>query len=119
MTLSTAARPRRVWDLVLSIVLLLLLAVLGAVASFFAVFLVFVSDSCGSSSTCDTGRMGLGFVVAFIGVWVPFLPVLVLTIVQLVRRRIAFWLPLVGAALVVAIWAEGAVLAVVSLRPSP
>lgn len=95
-----AARRVRVWDLVLTILLLLLLALFAAAASYFAVFLAFASDGCGGG-TCDEGLLNLGFWFAVISPWVLLVIAFVVGIVLLVLRRLAFWVPLTAAALIV------------------
>jgi uncharacterized BrkB/YihY/UPF0761 family membrane protein len=101
-----AAHPVRVWDLVLTIVLLLALAVFAAVASYFAVFLAFASDGCGGGR-CDEALLNLGFWFAVISPWVLLVIGLVTAIVLLVLRRIAFWVPLTAAAVIVACFFVG------------
>ncbi len=103
-------RPRRVWDLVLTILLLVVYLGVTAIGSFLGVFLAFASDSCGASSVCNVDQIGTGMTVAVYGVWAPVLIVLIVAIVLLVRRRLAFWVPLVGIALTIAIVVLGGAL---------
>ncbi|WP_219814155.1 DUF6264 family protein [Rathayibacter sp. AY1C1] len=91
-------RPVRVWDLVLTIVLILVASAVTLLLSFFGLFFAMASDSCGGSNACDIGLIEGGMVLAAGGVWVPFLAALVVSIVLLVRRRIAFWVPVAGLA---------------------
>ncbi|WP_285115233.1 hypothetical protein [Leifsonia sp. fls2-241-R2A-40a] len=105
-------RPVIVWDLVTSIILLVLAVVVAAVLTFAAVFLVFASDPCGGSTVCDTGRMGAGFFVALLGPGAVTLVAIVAAIVLLVRRRVSFWVPLAGILLSAGMWAAGAALVV-------
>ncbi|GLI26262.1 hypothetical protein ARHIZOSPH14_05040 [Agromyces rhizosphaerae] len=100
-------RPVRVWDLLLSIVLLLLLvgvAITGAlVGSLFALN----APSCVNGS-CDLFDVGLG-----IAIWGPIVVGvlgLAATVILLALRRRAFWVPLVGIALVaVVVFVGGAI----------
>lgn len=111
VSVAPARRPVIVWDLVLTIVLLVLMAGLGFVLFFFSFFLAFASDSCGASSTCDTDLIATGMIVAMIvpiGVGVL---ALVAAIVVLVLKRIAFWIPIVGMALMVGGFVLGAAIA--------
>jgi hypothetical protein len=101
-------RPVRVWDLALSVVLLVLTAGLGLLLVVLAPFLVMASDPCGSGARCDYGRMGLGFGVALIGPLIVMLAGIVGTILLLVFRRLAFWAPLVTSALSAGVFAIGA-----------
>jgi hypothetical protein len=58
-------------------------------------FIAFVSDSCGSSSTCDDGRIAAGMMIP-LGVSALFF---LISLVQTIRRvranRSAWWVPLV------------------------
>ena len=105
-------RPRRTWDLVLSIVLLVLSLGLGLVLFTIAPFLVMASDSCGASTVCDSGQIGAGFLVAWIGPAVVILLGIVATIVLLVVRRLAFWVPLAASLLAVGVFVLGAAIVV-------
>lgn len=121
MTVSVAPAKRRVivWDLVVTIVLLLLMAALGFVLFFFSFFLAFASDSCGASSTCDTNLIATGMLVAMIlpiGVGVL---ALIAAIIVLVLKRIAFWIPIAGMLLMVGAFALGAAIATSGVQPSP
>ncbi|WP_219812142.1 MULTISPECIES: DUF6264 family protein [unclassified Rathayibacter] len=91
-------RPVRIWDLVLTIVLILVASAVTLLLSFFGLFFAMASDSCGGSNACDIGLIEGGMVLAAGGVWVPFVAALVISIVLLVRRRIAFWVPVAGLA---------------------
>ena len=101
-------RPVIVWDLVLTIVLLVLMVGAALLASFLSFFLAFASDSCGASATCDTDRIAAGMLVAMIGPLLVALLVLVAAIIVLVLKRIAFWIPIVGIMLVIGVFAGGA-----------
>ncbi len=105
-------RPVIVWDLVLTIVLLVLLVGVALLASFFSFFLAFASDPCGASVTCDTDRMALGMLIAMIGPLAVGLVTLIAAIVVLVLKRIAFWIPIVGIVLVIAIFFGGAAITI-------
>ena len=101
-----------VWDLVTSVVLLVVSIVVAAALTFAAAFLVFASDPCGGSTVCDTNRMGVGFFVAFIGPAAVTVVALIAAIVLLVRRRVSFWVPIVGILLAAAVWVAGAALVI-------
>ena len=92
--------PAKVWDVVLTIVLLVGDLVLAAVASFSAVFLVMASDPCGSLD-CSTELITLGWLLGMVLPWVVLISTIAVSIVLLVKRRLAFWVPLAGAALIV------------------
>ena len=93
--ISATPRPRRTWDLILTIVLLIAYLLGTLVASFSAFFLAFAGDSCGASSVCDYDQMSTGMMVALVGVWVP----------------------VVGGALTIAITIVGWVIATTAVRP--
>lgn len=113
--IETSAPPRRpviVWDLVLTIVLLVVMIGLALIASFFSFFLAFAGDSCGASVECDTARMGAGMLIAMIGPLAAALLALIAAVVVLVLKRIAFWIPIVGIVLVIGVFVGGAALTV-------
>ena len=112
-TAAVPVRPAlRTWDLVLSIALLLLSAGLGLLLVVLAPFLVMASDPCGSGTQCDYDEMGLGFGVAVVGPLLVILAGILTTILLLVFRRIAFWVPLVTSAVAVGVFVLGAALIV-------
>jgi uncharacterized BrkB/YihY/UPF0761 family membrane protein len=97
-------RPaRRGWDLALTIVLLVLLPLVAIAGSYAGFFLAFASDACGAAR-CDFGVMNFGLWFAVIAPWVVLLLTVVAAIVRLVRHRVTFWVPLVGAVLITATW---------------
>lgn len=111
--IETSAPPRRpviVWDLVPTIVLLVVMVGLALLASFFSFFLAFAGDSCGASVTCDTDRIAAGMLVAMIGPLAVALLALIAAVVVLVLKRIAFWIPILGIVLVVGVFVGGAAL---------
>jgi hypothetical protein len=105
----------RTWDVVLTIVLLVLLPLAALAASYAGLFLAFAADACGSH-TCNTDLMNVGLWSAVIAPWAVLLAAVVVSIVLLVKRRLAFWVPLAGMALMTAFWFVSA--AIVSLGVS-
>jgi hypothetical protein len=117
-TEAPGRRPVIVWDLVLTIVLLVLMVGGGLLLAVFAfLLLAFGGDSCGASSTCDYDVMTTGAFTAVGGVILVGLVALVGAVVLLVLRRIAFWVPLVGIALMVAAFWIGASISSSGVRP--
>lgn len=113
--IETSAAPKRpviVWDLVLTIGLLVLMVGTALVAFFLSFFLAFAGDPCGSGITCDYDRMGTGMLVAMIGPLAVGLLALVAAIVVLALKRIAFWIPLVGIVLIIGVFVGGAALTI-------
>ncbi|MCD2441121.1 DUF6264 family protein [Agromyces sp. SYSU K20354] len=111
---NPAAAPTKrsvvVWDLVLTIVLLVLMVGAALVASFLSFFLAFASDSCGASAVCDYDRIATGMLVAMIGPLVVGLVALIAAAIVLVLKRIAFWIPIAGIVLVAAVFLAGVAL---------
>lgn len=100
----------RTWDLVVTIILLVLNGVLAAIMSFFGFFLAMAGDSCGARD-CDSDLIATGLMVAVGLPWLVLIVVAVLAIVLLVTRRLAFWVPLVGAVFIIGSWFVGALIA--------
>lgn len=93
----TGPRDRNVADLVVTIVGFAITAVLGLGASFLGLMLVMASDSCGTSSDCSTGLIGVGVLIAVSAPWVCWVPALIVAIVRQTRRRLTWWLPVLAA----------------------
>jgi len=108
---SPARRPPIVWDIVVTIILLVLLGILTFFISLFGFFLVMASDPCGAVTQCNTELIGMGVLVAVSLPWVVLIAAAVVSIVLLVKRRIAFWVPLAASPLVIASWFVGAAIA--------
>ncbi len=104
-------RERRTWDLVLGLALGVVALAAAVLLGLLGLFLVFVSDPCGSSVVCDGGRLTVGVVVATAGPGVVAVATLVLLAVRLLRRRLAWWVPAAGIVLEGGVWALGAALA--------
>lgn len=92
--------PVKAWDVALTVILLIGDLGIAAVASFMAVFLVMASDPCGVRA-CSTELITLGWLLGMGLPWLVLIVVATISIVRLVRRRLAFWVPLVGAAAIV------------------
>lgn len=109
-TLQPERAPRRgvrVWDVALTVGLLVLLTLFSLAASYAGSFLALASDSC-SAATCDYGLLNAGLWFGVLSPWGVLLLAVVLAVVLLVKHRVAFWVPLAGAALMVALWFVGA-----------
>jgi uncharacterized BrkB/YihY/UPF0761 family membrane protein len=103
MTSTDALSPKKpliVWDMVLTISLLVLGLGIAVALSFFSVFLVFASDGCGSGSTpCNSDAISIGVLVAAVAPLALFALAAVFAIVRIVKRRVAFWVAIVGTLL--------------------
>ncbi|MGR2752558.1 hypothetical protein [Agromyces arachidis] len=117
-TAAPARRPVIVWDLVLTIALLVVMVAGGLALALFAfLLLAFGGDSCGASSTCDYDVMTNGAFAAIGGVVLAGVAALVGAIVLLVLRRLAFWVPLAGIVLMIAAFWIGATISGSGVRP--
>lgn len=103
MTTAAAPRQRKTWDLVLTIVLLVVYLGWSLLCAFAGALLAMAGDSCGASSTCDYDVLATAFLVGSFGPVALALPVLIVAIVLVVRKRIAFWVPIVGCVLALGI----------------
>jgi hypothetical protein len=118
MTTSPAAippstvRPRRTWDVVLSIVLLVLAFGLGVLLFLIAPLMFMASDPCGASVACDSGQIAAGVMLAWIGPAVVTVAGLITTVILLATGRLAFWVPLAASAVAIGIFLLGAAIAV-------
>lgn len=101
-----AVRKGKAWDVALTIVLLVLLPLAALAVSTLSYFLAMASDMC-IAGTCDMGVLNTGVWFAIISPWVILVLTLVVAIIRLVRHRLAFWVPLTGAALMVAMFFVG------------
>ncbi|WP_307219062.1 DUF6264 family protein [Microbacterium sp. SORGH_AS_0888] len=104
---SDPPRRRRVWDLVLTLLLLLVATGAAGLSSVLALYIVLLSDGC-STVNCDYGQLNLGLWIALSGPWAVWAVAVVVSIALLVRRRLAFWMPIVGVAAIVGVWFLGA-----------
>jgi uncharacterized membrane protein YqaE (UPF0057 family) len=110
-------RQRKTWDTILSIVLLVFFLGWVVLCAFAGVLIAFAGDSCGASSECNYDQIGAAFMVGTIGPVVVGVLVLVVTIVQLLRKRIAFYLPVIGALLAAGVVAAAFWLATSAVVP--
>jgi membrane protein YdbS with pleckstrin-like domain len=93
-------RPVRVWDVVVTLVLLVLSVIFAALASYFGAFLAMASDGC-FDDRCNDGLLTFGVYFAMLSPWVWLLLSIGAAIALLVTRRLAFWVPLAGVGLTV------------------
>lgn len=110
-------RPLRVWDIVLTIVLLLGVAAVTLIASIFGLYLAMAADSCGVRE-CDTNLIAVGMLVAAVMPWVLLGLAVIGSIVLLTLRRLAFWVPLVAGVLIIVAFFVGGGLATAGVPPA-
>jgi hypothetical protein len=108
----TPSAPRRegpaTWDVVATVVELVVLALGGLLMSFAGVFLVMASDSCGAAGTqCSSGVILLGVAIAVVAPWIALLGMGTWAIVRLVQGRSGWWVPLLAVPLAALIFAIG------------
>ena len=101
------ARTVAVWDLVLTIALLLFVLLAAGIAGAAGIFLVLLTDSCGSGANCVEPQLDNGYFIATVGVWIPAVLAIIASIIVLILKRRAFWIPLVGIMLIVVTWVVG------------
>ena len=100
-------RPLVLWDIVLTIVLLIAFAVVAILLGVSAIGLGFaVPENCFD---CNNTQIFFGQILALFGPPVFYFVFIILAIVQLIRRRRSFWVPIVGVVVaVLALLAGGA-----------
>ena len=87
------------------------LAVLVPIASFLGLLFSMVSDGCMGGNECDSGRIGLGVLVAAGSPVLVFLGALVVVVRRVATRRSTWWVPLVALVVGAGLWILGAVVA--------
>lgn len=104
-TVAKQLRHREIWDVALSIALLVVSNVSFLLGAIFAIVGVGFSQACssGCNTTSVTGILfATGAILAFVG-----LVGSILTIVALVRRRRAWWIALTTAIVIAVGWIAG------------
>jgi len=92
-----------------TVIFLVLLPLVALAASYAGLFLSFAADACGAA-TCNTELMNIGLWSAVIAPWIILLLGVIASILLLVKRRVAFWVPLASMALMTAVWFVAAAL---------
>ncbi|MBL0747278.1 hypothetical protein [Nocardioides baculatus] len=95
-----------------TVLLMIVLAALVPLASFFGLFFGMASDGCVGDTPCNGGQMTAGIVLSSGAPWVVWIAALVVIIVRWVRRRRTWWVPIAALVVGAALWALGGVLAV-------
>ena len=113
-TVAKQLHERKIWDVALSIALIVLADAAFAVGAVFAVFSVAFIDYCPEG--CDSNsavsvQVAIGAILAFIGLLGT-----VLTIVLLVRRRRGWWVALATFLLITVGWIVGFLLYAAALN---
>jgi hypothetical protein len=104
--------PARTWDLVLSIVLLALNAGLALLLVVLSPLLLMGADPCGAGTVCNEDQMGIGIAVSLLGPLMVLALAIAATVLLLILRKVAFWVPLVTLLLTPGVFLFGAALVV-------
>ncbi|MFG6402047.1 MULTISPECIES: DUF6264 family protein [unclassified Microbacterium] len=108
-------RRVRVWDVAVTIVLLVLLTLFALAASYAGSLLAMAAQAC-RPTLCDEGVFNLGLWFGVLAPWVVLLVAVGATVVLLIKRRLGFWAPLAAAALMVGLWFVAAAIVGASFR---
>jgi glucan phosphoethanolaminetransferase (alkaline phosphatase superfamily) len=114
MTTSYDDLPRQTSTVerVVTILLMIALAVLVPLASFFGLFFGMASDGCVGDTRCSSEQITVGIVISAGSPWVVYLAALAVVIVRWVRRRRTWWVPIAALLVGAALWALGGFVAV-------
>jgi len=99
---ATEPKPRRIWDLAVSIILMVVGAIVVVLMLVPSIFLPMVSAGCGEG--CNADQMQLGMVLAFVSPSVLMLVASIIGIVLIVQRKLSFWVVLLGLVLAIVAW---------------
>ncbi|MCU1515127.1 MAG: hypothetical protein JWO10_2217 [Microbacteriaceae bacterium] len=102
-----ARRPFIGWDIAVALVIMVLAVIADLLVTFSALFLVMAGDSCGSGSVCSISQLTIGWLIALIAPSVVLVVAIVIAVVRIFKRRISWWIVLVGAVLMLAVWGLG------------
>jgi hypothetical protein len=101
-------RPPRTWDFFLTIFLIFVLLVLAVIFFALGLGLTVSTITCADSSvSCNYDFISAGSLTVLIGVPLVTLAGIVLAIVWIARRKVAFLMPLVASVLVVGVYLLG------------
>jgi hypothetical protein len=114
---AAGRRAIRVWDIVLTVLLLLAVAGVTLIVSIFGLYLSMAADACGVRD-CDTDLIAVGMLLAAVIPWIVLAVTVVASIVLLILRRLAFWVPIAGGVLVVVAFFIGGGLATAGVPPA-
>lgn len=103
---------------VAAILLLVVQAASVLVFGGFGLFIAFISDSCGASSTCDTDRIALGMMTPLAVALLFFIASLVQTIKRMREDKSVWWVPIVWTVLSVSGIVLGFVIAESGVAPN-
>jgi hypothetical protein len=93
-------------DVCVSIILMIASIALAAAFSYVALFTVVAGDSC-AENVCNYGMFTAGWLLALLAPVVCVAIGITITVVRLVRRRRAWWMPLVAMVVSGLVWWGG------------
>lgn len=96
---------------VVTVLLMIGLAVLVPIASFFSLFFGMVSDGCVGDVRCSSGLITLGIALSAATPWIVYVVALAVVIRRWVRRRRTWWVPIAALAVGALLWISGAIVA--------
>ncbi len=102
-------------DRATTVLLMVALAVLVPLASFFGLFFGMASDGCIGNARCSSEMITVGIAIAAASPWVVYLVALGVVIVRWRRRRRTWWVPVAALAVGAALWTVGGFVAVSSV----
>lgn len=106
---SGAARPASSANVAITIVLDVFLAMFAGVVALMGTFATGFAESVCDDRSC--GLVPLGSALFIYGPLVCLLAVVVVSVLLMIKRRSAWWVPLIGFFVVFAVWIAGATLA--------
>jgi hypothetical protein len=107
-TIALDKKPIVLWDVILTLALLLGGFIAAIVIGISAISLGFApGENCAG---CADNQIFFGVVLAMFGPPVIYLLAIVITVIRLIKRQIAFWVPIVGVVGGLGLWAAGAAL---------
>lgn len=108
MSAATERKQPRGWDFFLTSVFILVLLVLTGI--FVTLGIGFGLNTLGCSGGCDLDAIGIGAQVTTFGSPVVALIAIIVAVVFIARRKVAFWVPLVGILVIGGLYVLGAFL---------
>lgn len=106
---TSEKRPIIVWDIALSIVVLVIGAVVLMVSAFVDLFSAAFIGVC-PARTCSAGAAVASLGISWFAMFVILIVATVVAILMMVRRRRCWWVTVLALVLVIAIWIIGYVL---------
>jgi hypothetical protein len=94
----TSADPKqpRSWDFFLTTFLLLLLLVITGIFIVLGLGFGFTTLGCGDTGACNSTAISIGGQLATFGTPIIALAAIIVSVVFIARRKIAFWVPIAG-----------------------